>query len=136
MKRVAPAGVLAFHLAVEPAPASRPRVTRWNGVYYGKPYEKFRATAQPLADAYDGIPTDRPVVVLIECVMTKPKTGKLSLPKPDVDNLAKGPLDVMTKAKKFWQDDCQVVGLSVWKRYAAPAEEPGVYISWFETEEV
>lgn len=132
MKGALQIGALStFLLAIEPAPASRPRVGRF-GVYYGKTYETFRKMSLPLAQAFPGIPTQAPLFVLIECISTKPKTGKLQYPRADVDNLAKGPLDVMTKAAKFWADDNQVVGLAVFKRYAEPGEEPGVKIEWFE----
>ena len=131
MTRQATSGFLAFFLRVAPVPASRPRVSRW-GTYYGKPYQKFIKEAQPLADAFEGVPTDRPVMVLMETIVKKPKTGKLAYPRGDVDNFAKGPLDVMTKAECFWGDDNQVVGLMVFKRYAKPDEEAGVLVEWFE----
>lgn len=135
MKRVAKPDVpLSIFIETEPAPASRPRVTRWNGVYYGKNYEKFRRSARPLVEQMEGVPTDKPVVVMIDTVCTKPKTGKLAYPRGDSDNFAKGPLDVMTDAKKFWDDDNQAVGLCVFKRYAEEGETAGVNVHWFEVE--
>lgn len=125
-----PATALNFFLHVAPVPASRPRVSRY-GTYYSKPYEMFRKTAQPLADAFDGIPTDKPVIVVIETIAVKPKTGKLLMPRGDADNYAKGPMDIMTKAKKFWADDNQVGALLVVKRYAEPHEQPGYRIDWW-----
>tara|TARA_B110000459_G_scaffold186875_1_gene218751 strand:+ start:224 stop:688 length:465 start_codon:yes stop_codon:yes gene_type:complete len=109
--------VRVFTLPVEPKPASRPRISKW-GVYYGKPYTTFRQTAQPYADAYDSYkPIEGPIAVLCEIVCTKPKTGKLNFPRGDVDNYVKGPLDVMTKSGKFWNDDVQVVSINCVKRY-------------------
>jgi len=107
-----------FRMPVEPRPASRPRISKW-GVYYGKPYMAFRQAGQPYADAYSAHePITGPVHVLMECVSTKPKTGKLKHPRGDVDNYAKGPLDMMTKSGNFWKDDVQVVSLQCVKRYA------------------
>lgn len=46
--------------------------------------------------------------------------------KPDIDNLVKGVMDAMTRAK-FWQDDCQVCNVAAFKRYVS--KNPGVQIS-------
>jgi len=124
----------SFSFLNEPVPASRPKVTRW-GVYYGKRYTVWRKEAYPAAAAYDGTPTDKPVVVLVEAVMTKPKTGKLQTPRGDIDNYVKGPLDAMTAGKRFWKDDTQVVGLKAFKRYAEDGEVPGFFVHWIELEE-
>lgn len=115
--------VRLFVLPVTPRPASRPRVTKW-GVYYGKPYTQFRQQSQPYADAYDSHPPIYgPIAILVEIVCEKPKTGKLTHPRGDVDNYAKGPLDVMTKSGNFWKDDVQVVSVQCVKRYADPIED-------------
>lgn len=135
MKKEAQSGLLSFHLALEPVPASRPRVTRW-GTHYGKKYNQFRAEVVPLANAYDGTKLpDGPLVVMLEHVVTKPRTSKRDFPRGDVDNYDKSPLDAMTKAEKFWTDDDQVVGLIAFKRFAEPGEKPGIYASWFALEE-
>lgn len=128
--------LLSWKLSVPPAPASRPNVTRWNGIYYGKPYERFRQDARLLAEKFEGVPTDKPVVMLLEFVKEKPKTGKMPYPSGDVDNYAKGPLDVMTQAGRFFDDDNQVVGLTVWKRYNLPGEEAGVYVDWITLDDL
>jgi Holliday junction resolvase RusA-like endonuclease len=133
IRRAAHSGLLAFHLGVTPTPASRPRVTRF-GVYYGKNYTKFFKAAVPVANTFDGVPTDKPVVMLIEVVADKPKTGKSEYPRGDIDNFVKGPMDVLTKTSRFWNDDNQVVGLLAFKRYPKPGEKPGVNIEWFPLE--
>lgn len=131
----AQSGLLSFHLATEPVPASRPNVTRW-GVYYGKNYNKFRTAAVPLANGYEGpaLP-EGPLVVMLEHVVTKPRTSRKLWPRGDVDNFDKGPLDAFTKSEKFWTDDDQVVGLIAFKRFAEVDETPGVYASWFQLTE-
>lgn len=132
MKRVAPAGLLSFHLKVEPAPASRPRVGRY-GTYYLKTYQNFRNSAKEVTDALDAIPSDKPIVLLIEAVVSRPKNGKLDYPQGDYDNFAKGPGDAFNKV--FWKDDNQIVGGMCFKRYTLPGEEPGFRLHWFELEE-
>lgn len=123
-----------FLLPVEPRPASRPKVTKY-GTYFTKPYTIFRQTGQPYANAYNARPPIKgPVVILIEIICTKPKTGKLLHPRGDVDNFAKGVMDIMTKSEKFWNDDVQVVSLHVYKRYCDPTitETAGSHIYLYE----
>ena len=49
--------------------------------------------------------------------------------KPDIDNLTKLVLDVITKDGRVWRDDSQVVTLLAFKEYAAPEQKPGAWIS-------
>jgi len=129
--------VRVFRLPVEPKPASRPRVSKY-GTFFGKPYTKFRQQSQPYADAYNLHPPILGAVhVLVECVCTKPKTGRLQFPRGDVDNYVKGVLDVMTKSGNFWNDDAQVVSLQVVKRYTEvkQSEEAGCNVFLFEVKE-
>lgn len=57
-----------------------------------------------------------PVEVEIDVLAERPKTTKLDVPKPDVDNYAKGVLDAMTYAE-WWGDDAQVVSLRITKMW-------------------
>lgn len=117
-----------FMLPVEPAPASRPKVSRF-GVHYSKKHTEFVRRATPYAEAYTGtyIGTGS-VAVVLEFVSTKAKTSKLLSPNYDIDNAAKLPLDVMTASGNFWKDDKQVTQLYAVKRFAASDEQPGVNI--------
>ncbi len=111
-----------------PVPASRPRVTRW-GVYYTKTYETWRKLAEaatPPGSLF--LDASIPLLVVVSSVVQKPKTGKLSRPKGDVDNYAKAPLDTITKSGGYWHDDDQLVHLLSSKRYAQPGEEPRTLI--------
>lgn len=124
-------GLIEFALDVPPYPASRPRVSRW-GTYYGKKYQAFLNEAGKAALGYKGLKVEGPVVVFIENIVPKPKTTKRDYPRGDVDNYAKGVLDVMTKTEKFWEDDDQVLLLTVGKRFAEEGEEPRVNLYWAE----
>lgn len=82
-----------------------------------------------------------PVVVYLGFILKAPKRVRLMPPNftapafdtrgTDCDNLAKGPLDAMTKAG-LWDDDRQVCELHVTKRYG---QTPGAYITVRKLEE-
>lgn len=119
----APVAVL---FPVNPVPASRPRVTRW-GVYYGKTYKKWMAEVERvvgLSSPSDFSMTTRPLLVVNENVVEKPRTSEREYPRGDVDNYAKAALDAITKHQLAWQDDDQVVALLAIKRFAEPGELP------------
>jgi Holliday junction resolvase RusA-like endonuclease len=116
-------------IAVEPAPASRPRISRW-GAYYGKNYENYRKQARAFLSDIDGEATSQPLAVVMEVIVSKPKTTKRSSPRGDVDNYAKGPLDSLTEHGGFWDDDDQITCLSVVKRFAEADEQSGIYIHY------
>lgn len=131
------ARLVSLFLGLLPVPASRPRVTRFGGVYYGAPYKRFYDAAQEMLAGPIGTPgdtnTEKPVVWIGEFIVEKPKTGKLAYPRGDVDNYAKGPMDAMTKvADRFWKDDGQVVGMIAFKRYARPGEPAGINMDYCE----
>jgi Holliday junction resolvase RusA-like endonuclease len=113
-----------------PSPACRPRVTRF-GTYYAKAYETWMADCQKQM----AVQIDPAVLALqdgiwcaVEIIVTKPRTGKLMLPRGDIDNYVKGVLDGGTKAG-IWGDDVAVEFLLATKRYARPGEEPGAIIN-------
>jgi Holliday junction resolvase RusA-like endonuclease len=123
------AAALTITLNVEPVPASRPRVSKW-GTYYGKTYEKFRKEAKNQLFDHNGEKIEGPINALIEVVVTKPKTTKREYPRGDVDNFAKGPLDSLTSHANVWEDDDQIIGLAVFKRFAEPGEPAAVHVHY------
>jgi Holliday junction resolvase RusA-like endonuclease len=86
--------------------------------YHAKPYKEWLARAvdsigvQSLAPQLTG-----PVSVEITVWVQRPKKTARSYPPYDLDNYAKGPLDALTKAG-VWADDEQVVRLHVTKVYS------------------
>lgn len=131
-------GIFRLALETAPVPASRPRVTRW-GTHYAKSYARFRKQAKEELEERSTKPgsddtqhTSKPLILLAEHIVPRPRTGKRLLPKGDVDNYVKGPLDSLTEAGAFWDDDDQIVLIIASKRYAEPDEEPGVRLEWIE----
>lgn len=73
-------------------------------------------------------PITHPLLVHVKWLYpagTKHENGEYKETKPDLDNLSKMLLDVMTKLH-FWKDDSLIVGLVLEKFWAAT---PGIYIS-------
>lgn len=125
-----------FWLAVPPVPASRPRVSRW-GTYYAKGYEAFRKASKAYVQKHcPAMPTDKPLVVLLELIIPRPKTSERDYPRGDVDNYSKGPLDTITpktdELVRIWHDDDQIVFLVAAKRFAESDDEVGVMVEWAE----
>jgi len=131
--KFARAGVLSGTLAVAPVPASRPRVSRW-GTYYSKTYQRWKTTAETLAQDIKAAKVTGPVCLVVEQVCALPKTSGRDYPQGDFDNHAKGPADALTKAQQVWADDDQVVACLVTKRFAKPDEEPCTNLWWCELE--
>ena len=125
--------VLPFLIAINPVPASRPRVTRW-GTHYSKNYTQWMKQAGEYIPSKGNKPFTGPVMVLLEHVVEKPKTTKKMWPRGDVDNYSKGALDAITKAESVWHDDDQVVALFVTKRFTEPGEDPGTHVTVMEVE--
>lgn len=103
-------------------PCPRPRIAvrgRFPVAYYPKPYQTWKeAAAKAIRAAFKGAHLyDVPVHVTLTCNVKRPKSTKLTVPKPDVDNYAKSILDAMTAAE-VWADDTIVSTLTVRKRWA------------------
>ena len=120
-----------------PTSACRPRVTV-KGTFYNKNYTAWRKEANKQVEEYiksldEFYTISGPVKVGMLIVMQRPKKASKPYPRGDVDNYAKGPLDVLTKSS-FWLDDAQVINLQVEKVYSIDSEQVGVYIHVEETE--
>lgn len=111
---------------VEPKPAPRPRVTKFGSSYMPaayKVYQKAIAAALPKLDSqYTG-----ELEVVMEFVCKPIAKSKFTTPMGDLDNLAKGPMDVLTD-EGWWGDDRQVMRLMLSKRFPGPDEVPHIRI--------
>tara|TARA_A200000113_G_scaffold226000_1_gene249329 strand:- start:17208 stop:17585 length:378 start_codon:yes stop_codon:yes gene_type:complete len=113
-----------------PYPASRPRVVHGKGAFYVGNYAKW------YRDAKRRFPTFKesissPFFADVVFKMVKAKTSKRSYPRGDIDNLLKGPFDVISKSG-FWEDDDQVVAVNARKEYVDNPEEAGIHIELVE----
>lgn len=125
------AASLRVFVPVEPMPAPRPRFTRTGFAFMPQEYQLCSAKMLDvfLRTIPPGTVHDGPVALLIESVRKRPKSTKLATPRGDTDNLAKTPMDALTKSQRVWVDDNQVVALVSTKRWTRPGEEAGVHIA-------
>lgn len=119
---------LVVAIALNPVPASRPRVGKW-GVHYLKTYATWMKMAaiklKDFADATDEpyFPTGE-LAVMTEFVVQKARTSKKTSPRGDVDNYEKAAWDAITKCEAIWKDDDQIVMSLSFKRFTEPKEDP------------
>lgn len=121
--------LVVLHIDAEPAPESL-QISRTGHVFHGKNYGAFYREAQKqlaVQKAALSVLTG-PLSAVVETVCTPAKSTKRSWPRGDCDNHAKGPLDAITKAG-IWIDDDHVTNLHVFKRYAVPGEAAGTRIT-------
>lgn len=112
----------SFTIEAVPVPASRPQVAKY-GTYYPKPHMAYKGLLEALFDKIKRNLIEGPFEVRFLFVQPPWKTSTFPTSRSDVDNLAKLPMDVMTK-KQFWIDDCLAVSLVALKRFCREDEEP------------
>ena len=96
-----------------PKHGGRPIATVFNPTEYKK---WIGDAVEQLIPQIHGDPILGDLTLSLVVVAQKPKTSKLSRPKPDVDNYAKAVMDAMTDAG-VWDDDAQVAQLTATKRW-------------------
>ena len=136
---------LNFFAIGDPKPQPRARaVIRGNhaGVYNPNIADGWKQIVRLAArKQWDRVPFSGPLHVTMEFLFVRPQkhfyrsNGKIHpdapihhVGVPDADNLAKAVMDALTR-ENVWVDDCLVVHLDVWKRYATPPEVPGVSVT-------
>lgn len=123
-----------IQLPIRPLPTPRQRCGRARS-YPDPKYVAWLREAAAFLDA-SGWPKADPEALLkarrtsfhvaIVARAQQPKKTVLGAPRGDVDNIAKGPLDVLTG--RLWHDDTQVKGLTIVKEWAEPGAEPSIDI--------
>lgn len=126
---------VTFIINGEPRGKGRPRFTKNGHAYTDEKTKAYESLVwQSYLDAADGYKFTSPVRVIIMAHFRPPKKSKkvvgdmlaghiLPTKKPDVDNVAKIILDGLNRIA--WDDDTQVVDLSVSKYYS---DEPRVAV--------
>ena len=120
--------MIRFTIPGDPVPQPRPRVSTQGG--FARAYvpashaiHAYRQEVQLRAKAAGVIATSDPLSVEIVATFARPKShvtkkgiraGAPQLPRPDVDNIAKGILDALGD---LWGNDSCVAALSVAKEY-------------------
>jgi hypothetical protein len=129
--------LITFFVAGEPKGQPRPRAyVRGShaGVYNPDTADGWkRAIALQAAQHAPRTQIDGPITVQLTFRMPRPKRLRRAedqiahVARPDIDNLVKAVLDVLT-GLGFWGDDSQVSMLIAAKVYALPDGDPGVSI--------
>ena len=121
---------LSFSVPGSPIPQPRPRVSTRGGfarayVPAKHPVHRYRASVAEAAKAAGAAVSEDAVAVELTFLFERPASHKTkkgikrdapTLPREDVDNLAKAVLDALTCVA--WHDDRQVARLTVVKAYA------------------
>ncbi|MDQ2066714.1 RusA family crossover junction endodeoxyribonuclease [Xinfangfangia sp. CPCC 101601] len=121
---------VGFDIKAEPVPASRPKVTARGMAYYPARHTAYVEFLKKYLKEVPALAAKALFEVKLLFVMPRYKTSESNTHRADVDNLSKLPLDCMTKAtdedgnRRFWEDDCKIVHLTVLKRFAREGEEP------------
>lgn len=111
----------------KPTPAGRPRVFKNGGVSYPKAHVAYSKEIKPTLAANKPETITGLVSVKMNFVFPRYKTSEYPTYRADLDNLAKIPMDEMTKLN-YWTDDSLVSELILTKRFANNGEEPHTII--------
>lgn len=102
---------------------------RW-GAYYPAKYSKwkdsFSAVLRRVIEEEQIQKFTGPIEVRLVLSATRPKTSKLTHPRPDVDNYAKSVLDASNKI--LWDDDSQIVHLHISKLWTPTKCPPQIIL--------
>ena len=130
--------MIRFTVPGAPTGKGRPRFVKATGRAYTPKGTASRENAIAAAGmaAWRAPPADCPFALGVEVVMPVPKSwpqykraaaldGRIvPTVKPDADNIGKLVGDALNQI--IWRDDCQIVRLTVWKRYG---ETPATIIT-------
>jgi len=127
--------MIKFFVEGTPEGQPRPRTGMYGNIY--SPQKQWNKVVYWRCLKHKPLQTiDFPVFVSLTFSMRKPKSVPKKkywhTKKPDFDNLAKGTIDALTKAK-FWTDDNLICMCLVKKHYGNPA---GCYIEITRLKEV
>lgn len=123
---------IEFVVPLKPTPASRPRVTKRGITYYPKAHSQYKDALLKFLRTLK--PTLATGLVALELGFVQPnfKTVQRLTSREDVDNLSKIVMDTMSTHGGFWEDDKQIVHLTVWKRFVREGEEPHTQVKMEE----
>lgn len=123
--------MIELFFPLNPVPASRPKFSKY-GTHYGKAHtayvQEFRALDLDLF-SWPSEPLTGLLTVKLIFRVAKPRTSRLVVPHPDIDNLSKLILDCLTDTDRLWNDDRQVAELYALKRFTEPDEEAGTLVT-------
>lgn len=126
--------MLYLQLLQNPIPASRPRVSRWGGVHYGKRYTEYRKDAHATIEQAIGeakaegiLPINSTIMIASLYEVERPKTTKLEYPSPDLDNYTKALWDAL-QSHNVITDDKQIISSIETKRWTITQPQTHVLI--------
>lgn len=123
-------GTWRVWIPIDPVPASRPRFSKWGGIYYGKGYTQFRKQVADMLEAHgpvDGLPLVGTLHIDVAFHVQRPKKTIRKTPRGDVDNFFKT-LDVLNTV--IWKDDDQIESALMTKLFVD--ELPGIELTVYE----
>jgi Holliday junction resolvase RusA-like endonuclease len=105
-----------YQINLDPVPCPRPRVGKF-GTYYPAKYSRWRKDfhRELRRVVGDKTPFNSQLTVSLWFFAKKPKSTKLSHPKPDIDNFVKAVFDGCNGI--VWNDDSQVVMVDASKHW-------------------